>query len=110
VREAKPITEHAWRTGVTIASLPVAGLIGWAWLAWLHRGDPERLRRILGPAAIAAASFALLFWQVRAGPASQLLGVVGCAALTATLLPRLWNAKNSLVVVLGSSSTVRTIC
>jgi hypothetical protein len=106
VREAKPITQHAWRTGVTIASLPAAGLIGWAWLAWLHRADPERLRRILGPAVIAAAAFALLFWQVRAGPASQLLGVVGCAALTATLLPRLWNAKNSLVVVLGSSALV----
>jgi hypothetical protein len=106
VREAKPITEHAWRTGVTIASLPAAGLVGWAWLAWLHRGDPERLRRILGPAVIAAAAFALLFWQVRAGPASQLLGVVGCAALTATMLPRLWNAKNSLVVVLGSSALV----
>jgi hypothetical protein len=106
VREAKPITEHAWRTGVTIASLPAAGLVGWAWLAWLHRGDPERLRRILGPVVIAAAAFALLFWQVRAGPASQLLGVVGCAALTATMLPRLWNAKNSLVVVLGSSALV----
>lgn len=106
VREAKPITQHAWRTGVTIASLPAAGLIGWAWLAWLHRREPELLPRVLGPAAIAAASFALLFWQTRAGPASQLLGVVGCAALTATLLPRLWNARNSLVVVLGSSALV----
>jgi hypothetical protein len=106
VREAKPITGHSWRTAVTIASLPAAGLIGWAWLAWLHRREPELLRRILGPAAIAAAAFALLFWQTRAGPASQLLGVVGCAALTATLLPRLWNAKNSLVVVLGSSALV----
>ncbi|WP_300973418.1 AcrB/AcrD/AcrF family protein [Sphingomonas sp. LHG3406-1] len=106
VREAKPIYEHAWRTGVTIASLPAVGLIGWIWLAWLNRGDGERLRRILSVAVIAATAFALLFWQTRAGPASQLLGVVGCAALTATLLPRLWNAKNSLVVVLGSSALV----
>jgi hypothetical protein len=106
VREAKPITQHSWRTGVTIASLPAAGLVGWTWLIWLHRGNAERLRRVLGPAAIALAAFALLFWQTRAGPASQLLGVVGCAALTATLLPRLWNARNSLVVVLGSSGLV----
>nr|WP_314442287.1 AcrB/AcrD/AcrF family protein [uncultured Sphingomonas sp.] len=106
VREAKPITEHSWRVQVTVMSLPAAGLLGWVWLSWLHRRDPERLRRILGPAAIAAASFALLFWQTRAGPASQLLGIVGCAALTATLLPRLWNARNSLVVVLGSSALV----
>ena len=106
VREAKPITQHSWRTVVTVISLPAAGLVGWLWLTFLHRRDPERLRRILGPTAIAAASFALLFWQTRAGPASQLLGVVGCAALTATLLPRLWNAKNSLVVVLGSSALV----
>ena len=106
VREAKPITEHSERVIATVASLPAAGLLGWMWLAFLHRRDPERLRRILGPAAIAAAAFALLFWQTRAGPASQLLGVVGCAALTATLLPRLWYAKNSLVVVLGSSALV----
>lgn len=106
VREAKPIYEHSWRTAVIVMSLPAAGLLGWVWLAWLHRSDPERLRRILGPAVIAATSFALLFWQTRAGPASQLLGVVGCAALTATLLPRLWNAKNSLVVILGSSALV----
>lgn len=106
VREAKPITGHSWRTMVTVISLPAAGLLGWAWLAFLHRRDAERLRRILGPAVIAAAAFALLFWQTRAGPASQLLGVVGCAALTATLLPRLWNAKNSFVVVLGSSALV----
>ncbi|WP_344708398.1 AcrB/AcrD/AcrF family protein [Sphingomonas humi] len=106
VREAKPITQHSWRTGVTIASLPAAGLLGWIWLTFLHRRDPERLRRILGPAVITAAAFALLFWQVRAGPASQLLGAIGCSALTATLLPRLWNAKNSLVVVLGSTALV----
>lgn len=106
VREAKPITQHSWRTVTTVISLPIAGLLGWAWLAFLHRREPEHLRRILGPAAIAAASLGLLFWQTRAGPASQLLGVVGCAALTATLLPRLWNAKNSLVVVLGSTALV----
>jgi hypothetical protein len=106
VREARPITRHSWRVMVNVISLPLAGLVGWVWLAWLHRRDTERLARTLGPAAIAAISFALLFWQTRAGPASQLLGIVGCAALTATLLPRLWNAKNSLVVVLGSSALV----
>ncbi|WP_029941444.1 hypothetical protein [Sphingomonas astaxanthinifaciens] len=105
VREARPITQHAWRTQVTILSLPVAGLLGWAWLLWLRRCD-ERLPKILALAVIAAAAFGLLFWQTRAGPAAQLLGVVGCAGLIATLLPRLWNAKNSLVVVLGSSALV----
>ena len=106
VREARPITRHPWRTGVNIASLPAIGLIGWAWLLWLQRREAERFRRTLAVAAIAATAFALLFWQTRAGPAAQLLGVVGCAALIATLLPRLWNAKNSLVVVLGSSALI----
>ncbi len=106
VREARPITQHGWRTGVNIASLPAAGLIGWLWLLWLHRAQPELRRRTLALAVIAASAFALLFWQVRAGPAAQLLGVVGCAGLVTTLLPRLWNAKNSLVVMLGSSVLV----
>lgn len=106
VREARPITRHSWRTMVTVLSLPVAGLLGWLWLVWLHRRDEARLPRILALAVIAAAAFGLLFWQTRAGPAAQLLGVVGCAALIATLLPRLWNANNSLVVILGSSALV----
>jgi hypothetical protein len=106
VREARPITGHPWRVGVTVASLPAVGLLGWAWLLWLRRNEGARFRQVLALAVIALAAFCLLFWQMRAGPAAQLLGVVGCAALIATLLPRLWNAKNSLVVVLGSTALV----
>lgn len=106
VREARPITRHSWRTAVTIASIPAVGLIGWAWLLWLTRREAERFRRTLALAVIAATAFGLLFWQTRAGPAAQLLGVVGCAGLVATLLPRLWNAKNNLVAVAGSAALV----
>jgi hypothetical protein len=106
VREARPITQHAWRTGVTVAFLPAVGLIGYLWLLWLQRREPELFRRTLAIAVLAVTGFGLLFWQTRAGPSAQLLGITGCAALIATLLPRLWNAKNSLVVVLGSAALV----
>jgi MFS family permease len=106
VREARPITGHSWRVAVNVASLPAVGLLGWAWLLWLRRAEAERFRRTLSVAVLAATAFGLLFWQTRAGPGAQLLGVVGCAALITTLLPRLWNAKNSVVVVLGSSALV----
>jgi hypothetical protein len=102
VREARPITRHSWRIAVNVASLPAIGLIGWAWLLWMRRNEAELFRRTLAVAVIAITAFALLFWQTRAGPAAQLLAVVACAGLIATLLPRLWNAKNGIVAVLGS--------
>ncbi|GAA4033095.1 hypothetical protein GCM10022281_11080 [Sphingomonas rosea] len=105
VREARPITRHPWRVALTIASLPAAGLVGWAWLIWLRRRD-ERLAPTIAIALISVTAFGLLFWQTRSGPAAQMLGVVGCGALVATLLPRFWNAKNSLAVVLGSTAVV----
>lgn len=106
VREARPITRHGWRTGVNMALLPAIGLVGWLWLLFHLRGTRDRLRRAGSVAAIAIVSFTLLFWQTRVGPAAQLLGVIGCAALVATLLPKLWNAKNWFVSVAGSTALV----
>jgi hypothetical protein len=103
VREARPITQHGWRTGVTVATLPAIGLLGWVWLLWLRRRERELFARTLAVAVIAATAFGLLFWQTRAGPAAQLLGTVGCAGLIATLLPRFWNSRNFLVLALGST-------
>ncbi|GAA4009589.1 hypothetical protein GCM10022280_03080 [Sphingomonas swuensis] len=106
VREARPITRHPWRTALAIGSLPAVGLLGWLLLIWHRRRDPERLPATVAVGMVAATAFALLFWQTRAGPAAQLLGTIGCAALVTTLLPYVWNHRNSFVTVLGSTAVI----
>jgi hypothetical protein len=104
VREAKPVYSHPWRIMTLILAMPVVGAFGWALLAWRARANRDLLRRTLAVATIALAALALLFWQTRAGPAAQMLGVVGSAAIAWVLLPLSWQSKNSLVVVLGTSA------
>ena len=106
VREARPITQHGWRFGLIILALPVAGLIGWGALVWRHRINPDLLRRSLGAAVPAFAATGLLFWQVRVGPASQVLSVPGAVTLVAILAPIAFRSNNSVVRVLGTSLAV----
>ena len=106
VREARPIYQHGWRTALVILALPVAGLIGWTALAWQRRGDPDLLRRTLGAGLPAIAALGLLFWQVRTGPAAQVLAIPGAVTLVALLAPLAFSAKSSVVRVLGTSLAV----
>lgn len=106
VREARPIYHHGWRTALLILALPVAGLAGWGAMAWRRRGDPDLLRRTLGAGLPAVAALGLLFWQVRAGPAAQVLAIPGAVALAAVLAPLAFAAKNSLLRILGTSLAV----
>ena len=107
VREAKPIYSHSRQVALTVATLPAVALIGWALLLWRGgKADRDLLRRTLAIAVIAAASFALLFWQTRAGPAAQMLGTIGAAALVWLLVPLFWRSKNPLVSVLGTTAAV----
>src|SRR4029077_14781784 len=43
-------------------------------------------------------------WQTRTGPASQMMAVVGAAAVIWILLPRVWNSPSSVVRVLGATA------
>ena len=106
VREAKPITQHGWRTALMILALPVAGLIGWVALAWRRRGDSDLLRRTLGAGLPGIAALGLLFWQVRAGPAAQVLAIPGAVTLVALLAPPSFSSKYSVVRVLGTALAV----
>ena len=106
VREARPIYQHGWRIGLIILALPAAGLIGWGALAWRHRADPDLLRRTIGAALPAAAAVGLLFWQVRVGPASQVLAVPGAVTLVAILAPLAFKSNNGIVRVLGTTLAV----
>ena len=81
VREAKPIYRQDTPVIVGTLGLPVAGLIGLAFVGWSGRRNWRGLLPWLSVALATLASFGLLFWQARAGPAAQLLAVPGAAAL-----------------------------
>ncbi|MBB4152361.1 hypothetical protein GGQ80_000237 [Sphingomonas jinjuensis] len=101
VREAKPIYQHPFRMGFPIAAFPMVGAIGALVAAWRAR----RSEHAVGWAAVALfVTFAslMLLWQVRAGPAAQMLAVPGATALAWWLLPRLLNSGNMLVRVVGT--------
>jgi hypothetical protein len=106
VREARPVYRHGWRTATAILGLPVAGLFGWAVLAWTARRDWDRLGRTLGAALPAVTALALLFWQTRTGPAAQMLAIPGCVALVWLLAPRAFASENTFIRVLGTSLIV----
>ncbi len=86
VREARPIYRHAFDVAFPIAALPVIGLIGALVATWRAR----RTEMAVGWAAIALFTTfagAMLLWQVRAGPAAQMLSVPGATALVWIVVP-----------------------
>ena len=101
VREARPVYRHGWRIASLIVALPITGAIGWALLIWLRRKDREQLRRVLSTAAPGVAAALLLLWQTRTGPAAQLMGTLGAAALLWFAVPKVWNSRAGVVRVLG---------
>ena len=102
VKEARPFYRHGWRIASLIIALPVTGAIGWMALIWLRRGDRELARRIAGAALPGLAATLLLFWQTRTGPASQMMAVVGAAAIGWLLIPLAWNSRFSALRVAGA--------
>lgn len=103
VREARPIYRHALKTAFPIAALPVIGIIGAAVATWRAR----RSEALVGWAAVAlftAFAGSMLLWQIRAGPAAQMLSVPGATALVWILIPWLMRRGSLLVRVLGSAT------
>lgn len=102
VKEARPFYMHGWRIATLIIAVPITGAIGWGLLVWWRWSDPDLRRRVMGAAVPALAASLLLFWQTRTGPASQMLAVVGGAALVWILLPKSWNSNSSATRVFGA--------
>lgn len=75
IREAKPITVQPWSLIVPLMAIPVAGVIGLVWALWESRKDSDRLWAWATVGLMMLFSTALLFWQLRAGPAAQLLAI-----------------------------------
>ena len=93
VREARPVYKHGWLIATLTLTLPVVGALGWSLLIWVRRKDPEQLRRTLAAATPGFAASLLLFWQMRTGPAAQMLATTGSAALVWFLVPPIWSSK-----------------
>jgi hypothetical protein len=102
VREARPLYRHGYAVAVSVAALPVAGLVGYAAMLWRERRDEAT--QVLWAAAAAPALLAasLLLWQSRAGPAAQLLAVPGATALAWIVTSRIFASRFLLVRVLGT--------
>jgi len=101
VREAKPIYKHPFRLGFPIAALPIVGLVGVIVGTLRARGT----KALIGWTAVAlfvAFATAMLLWQVRAGPAAQLLAVPGATLLGWIVLPWLLNHRLMAVRVGGT--------
>ncbi|MGQ0587996.1 MAG: AcrB/AcrD/AcrF family protein [Sphingosinicella sp.] len=101
VREAMPVYRHGARTAALIVTLPIAGLIGYALMLWSHRRDPEKLIPWASVAAPAVLAAALLLWQTRAGPAAQLLSIMGATGLAWAAILWIRNRKSMLVRIVG---------
>jgi hypothetical protein len=102
VREARPIYKHPLRTAFPIAALPVIGLIGAIFATWRARGDAARLAGWVPVMLFTALACGLLLWQVRAGPAAQLLAVPGATALGSVIFPWLLHHRLMPVRVIGT--------
>jgi hypothetical protein len=89
IREAKPIYAQARSSWVPMIALPATGLVCALAGCWAGRRDTERLWAWGTVMLMIAFAIALTFWQIRAGPAAQLLAIAPVAwaiwALTRTL-------------------------
>ena len=104
VKEAKPIWDHPLRIAFPIAALPVVGLIGAGLAIW--RAAPGARANWWPVALFASFAVLMLSWQVRAGPAAQLLAVPGVVALGWMLIPWLREQRSMLVRVLGPTAVL----
>ncbi|MCL6698929.1 AcrB/AcrD/AcrF family protein [Sphingomonas sp. NSE70-1] len=110
VREARPFYRHSWKIGATALALPVTALAGWALLSWRawKQGPDDRdlLYRTLAVALPGIAGFVLLFWQMRASPAAQMMALPAATALIVLVAapwlqsPKLWKHIAAIAVVL----------
>ncbi|HTG39582.1 AcrB/AcrD/AcrF family protein [Sphingomonas sp.] len=104
VREARPIYRHSLRSAVPMATMPLIGLIGTLAATWRARRDPVRLAGWVPVTLFTALACSLLLWQVRVGPAAQLLAVPGSTALGWALFPWIMRRTSWPVRVAGAAA------
>ncbi len=102
VTEAMPVTRQGWSTAITMASAPLFGLAGYAWMLWAKRDDIPALIRLLPFVLLAAVGAGLLLFQARFTPAAQILAVPGVSCLAWSILPSVRGSGSMLVRVFGT--------
>jgi hypothetical protein len=75
IREAKPISVEARAKWVPMAAMPAAGFVCALAGCWASRRNAERLWAWGTVMLMIAFAIALMFWQIRAVPAAQLLAI-----------------------------------
>ncbi len=105
IREAKSLLVQSWTVGLSIVALPVVGVIGSVWATWRAR-DEGRFGAWAPVALVALVSLLLVLWQMRQGPAAQLMGIPGAAWLIWHQVPRLLKSGSVLVRTLGVVAAV----
>jgi hypothetical protein len=105
VREAKPIYEHPRRLAVPIAIVPALGLIGACVACWRSRRNAEQFAGWAAVTLFTAFAGAMLLWQIRAGPAAQLLAIAGEVSL-AWLILSWFFAQRSIAIKVGGAALV----
>ncbi|MEY3906613.1 MAG: hypothetical protein RIR59_1436 [Pseudomonadota bacterium] len=96
--EVRPLYKHDLTTALSSIALPISGLLGALWMLWRHPAH----RLVWGQfVVLGAVSIAMLFWQLRAAPAAQLLAIPGATALAWHLIPPMSQSPRRLVRVFG---------
>lgn len=90
IREAKPITQEALSKAIPMLALPVGGVIAALAGCLAARQDRERLWAWITVALMTLFALSLMFWQIRSGPAAQLLAIPAVAWVA-------WGAGEMLV-------------
>lgn len=105
VREARPFYLFDWRIASVAVALPLIGLAGWALLlrrSWAMGSEARDLFfRTAAVALTATAGFGLLFWQMRASPAAQMMALPASAGLVVLVGSVMLNAESPLKRLLG---------
>jgi hypothetical protein len=100
VREARPIFQQNAQTIIATLALPLIGAAGSIWAIWTVRKQ-EAVYFWLSILILSLFSVGMLFWQVRAGPAAQIIGVAGATFLGWRLIVWLASSRHMLVRVFG---------
>ena len=103
IREARPIYSHGWRIAFPTVAVAIIGLVGSLVTAWRARRTDRAIPWAL-VSLLSLFSLLLLLWQTRAGPASQLLGVIGATALGWPLIQWTLAHRWTVVRVIGTAA------
>ncbi|MGF7170773.1 hypothetical protein FHS91_002459 [Sphingobium xanthum] len=93
IREAKPIYTQPQSSWVPILALPATGLLCAFVGCIVARRDTDRLWAWITVALMIGFAIALTFWQIRAGPAAQLLAIAPVAWALWTSVEKLFAGR-----------------